>query len=147
MARLLALYYWLTPAFWALDALFGANLRAAAFEGHPAWKAIYYLFCLGCGVAIWLRPRWTSLVGMTESTVNIVALIVGFFVPYFRLLDQLATGATAVDASAFTIERAMSLLLSGLVGVLSFHMHAAQLGRPSRLSARKGSSERAAADS
>ncbi len=126
MARLVSIYYWLTPAFWALDVFFGANLRAAAFDGHPVWKAIYYLFCFACGVAIWLRPAWTSFVGMTESTVNILALIVGFFVPYFRLIDRLAAGETAVTAGAFTIERALCLVLSGLMGVIAFRMHAAR---------------------
>ena len=129
MARLVAFYYWLTPAFWALDVLFGANLRAAAFEGHPGWKAIYYLFCFGCGVALFLRPAWTSLVGMTESAINILALIVSFLVPYYRLVEQLAAGETAVDAGAFTIERSLSLLLSGVIGAITFHMHASRLTR------------------
>jgi hypothetical protein len=129
VARLVALYYWLTPAFWALDVFLGANLRAAAFEGHPAWKAIYYLFCFGCGVAIWLRPAWTSLVGLTESTINILALILGFFVPYFRLVEELASGETAVDAGAFTVERALSLLLSGLACAVAFHVHRSALPR------------------
>ena len=129
MARLVAFYYWLTPAFWALDVLFGANLRAAAFEGHPGWKAIYYLFCFGCGVALFLRPGWTSLVGMTESAINILALIVGFLVPYFRLVEQLAAGETPVHAGAFTIERSLSLLLSGVVCAITFHMHASGLTR------------------
>ena len=129
MVRLLAFYYWLTPAFWALDVLFGANLRAAAFEGHPGWKAIYYLFCFGCGVALFLRPAWTSLVGMTESAINILALIVSFLVPYYRLVEQLAAGETAVDAGAFTIERSLSLLVSGVVCAVAFHMHASGLTR------------------
>ena len=128
MGRLVAVYYWLTPAFWALDVLFGANLRAAAFEGHPLWKAIYYLFCFACGVALWTRPAWTSLVGMTESAVNILALLLGFVVPYFRLVEQLAAGESAVDAGAFTVERALSLLLSGVVCALAFHLHAARPG-------------------
>jgi hypothetical protein len=146
VVRLVAVYYWLTPAFWALDALFGANLRAAAFEGHPGWKAVYYLFCVACGVAIWLRPAWTGLVGMTESAVNILALLLGFLVPYFRLVEQLAAGESAVDAGAFTVEGALSLLLSGMVCVLSFHLHAAQVGSR-RVNSRTGSWERPAADS
>jgi hypothetical protein len=129
MARLLAVYYWLTPAFWALDVVFGANVRAAAFEGHPGWKAIYYLFCFACGVVIYLRPRWASLVGMTESAINILTLVAGFFVPYFRLVEQLAAGETAVDSGAFTIERSLSLLLSGVVCAIAFHMHSARLPR------------------
>jgi hypothetical protein len=121
----IAIYYWFTPAFWALDVFFGANVRAAAFEGHSAWKTVYYLFCFGCGAALWLRPSWTRLVGLTESSVNILVLILGFFVPYFGLIDQLAAGASAVDTSPFTVERAVSLLLSGVVCAIAFHWQAA----------------------
>ena len=124
MPNLVAIYYWLTPAFWALDVFFGANLRTAAFEGSPVWKAIYYLFCLGCGAAMWLKPSWTRIVGLAESSVNILALILGFFVPYFRLIDQLAAGTSAVDARPFTVEKAVSLLLSGVVCALAFQMYA-----------------------
>jgi hypothetical protein len=115
-----AIYYWLTPAFWALDVFFGANLRTAALEGQPGWKAAYYLFCIGCGVALWLKPAWTSVVGFTESSVNVTVLILGFFVPYFQLIDRLAAGESAFDASPFTVEKAVSLLLSGVVCALAF---------------------------
>jgi len=121
-----AIYYWLTPAFWALDVFFGANLRTAALEGQPGWKAAYYLFCFGCGVALWLKPAWTSIVGITESSVNVMVLILGFFVPYFQLIDRLAAG-DVVDASRFTIEKSLSLLLSGTVCAIAFRMHAAGL--------------------
>ena len=127
MPNLVAIYYWLTPAFWALDVFFGANLRTAAFEGHSGWKAAYYLFCLGCGVALWLRPAWTRLVGLTESSLNILVLILGVMVPYFQLIDRLAAREAVIDASPFTIEKALSLLLSGAVCAIAFRMHSAGL--------------------
>jgi hypothetical protein len=96
---------------------------------------LYYLFCFGCGVAIWLRPAWTSLVGMTESAINLLALIAGFFVPYFRLIGELAAGNAVVDGGAFTIERSLSLLLSGVVCAIAFRMHAARFGVKRRLNA------------
>ena len=136
MPNPIAIYYWLTPAFWALDLFFGANIRAAGFEGHPAWKAVYYLFCLGCGAALWLKPSWTKLVGLTESSVNILALMLGFFVPYFQLIDQLAAGESAVDASPFTVEKSVSLLLSGVVCAIAFYWHA---GAQPRASAKRKS--------
>ena len=129
MPNPIALYYWLTPVFWALDLFFGANLRVAAFEGHPAWKAFYYLFCLGCGVALRLRPSWTRIVGLTESSANILVLVLGFFVPYFRLIDRLAAGEAAIDYSPFSIEKSLSLLLSGLVCYVAFRMHATERPR------------------
>ena len=127
MPNLVAIYYWLTPAFWALDVFFGANFRTAAFEGHSGWKAAYYLFCLGCGVALWLRPAWTRLVGLTESSLNILVLILGVMVPYFQLIDRLAAREAVIDASPFTIEKALSLLLSGAVCAIAFRMHSAGL--------------------
>ncbi|MGH9319700.1 MAG: hypothetical protein ACRD21_15120 [Vicinamibacteria bacterium] len=122
--RLVRFYYWLTPAFWAADVLLGANLRTAALDGHPAWKVTYYLFCLACGVALWLRPGWTKLVGMTEASVNVFVIILGAMLPYFQLIDRLAAGETAIDASPFGIEKSVSLVLSGAVCVISFRMHA-----------------------
>ena len=127
MPNLVAIYYWLTPAFWALDVFFGANLRTAAFEGYPVWKATYYLFCLGCGVALWLRPAWTRLVGLTEASLNILVLILGVIVPYFQLIDRLAAREAVIDPSPFTIEKALSLLLSGAVCAIAFRMHSAGL--------------------
>jgi len=130
--NLVATYYWLTPVFWALDVFFGANLRAAAFEGHSGWKAAYYLFCLGCGVALWLRPSWTRLVGLTESSLNILVLILGVMVPYFQLIDRLAASEAVIDPSPFTIEKALSLVLSGAIGAIAFRMNAAGLGLTDR---------------
>lgn len=130
MPHLVAIYYWLTPAFWALDVFFGTNVRTAAFEGYSGWKAVYYLFCLGCAVALWLRPVWTRLVGLTESSLNVLVLILGVMVPYFQLIDRLAAREAVIDASPFTIEKALSLLLSGAVGAIAFRMHAAGLSAP-----------------
>jgi membrane protein DedA with SNARE-associated domain len=58
-------------------------------------------------------------------------LILGFFVPYFQLIDQLAAGASAVDASPFTVEKAVSLLLSGVVCAIAFQTHAGAQPRAS----------------
>jgi hypothetical protein len=121
-----AVYYWLTPAFWALDAFAGTNLRAAALEGHPGWKALYYLFCLGCGVALWLRPAWTRIVGLTESSVNILVLVLGMMVPYFQLIDRLAAREAVIDLSPFGVEKAVSLVLSGAIWAIAFRKHAAR---------------------
>lgn len=134
LPKLVAIYYWLTPAFWAADVWLGANLRTAALEDRPGYKGIYYLFCLACGAAIWLRPAWTRLVGLTEASVNILLLVLGVLVPYFRLIDELASGGANVNVSPFGVERTIAFLLAGGVWTISFRMHAAELqprsGRP-----------------
>jgi hypothetical protein len=119
-----AIYYWLTPAFWAIDILFGANIRAAAFESHAGWKALYYLFCLGCGVALWLKPSWTRIVGLTEASFNILVLILGVTVPYFQLIDRLAAREAVIDPTPFGTEKALSLVLSGGIWAIAFRMQA-----------------------
>jgi hypothetical protein len=126
VANPVAIYYWLTPAFWALDALLGANLRAAALEGHSGWKALYYLFCLGCGVLVWLRPAWTRLVGLTEASTNILILVLGAMVPYFQLIDRLAAREAVIDTAPFGIEKSVSLVLSGAIWAIAFRMQASR---------------------
>lgn len=123
--RFITYYYLMTPVFWVADVAFGANLRAAALEGFPFWKATYYLFCFACGVASWRHPRWTSVVGLSEASSNIFLLILGVLAPYFRMIDQLAAGSIVVDASPFTGARVVGFLLSGLIWVASFQLHMA----------------------
>lgn len=127
MPNPVAIYYWLTPAFWALDVVFGANLRVAGLEGHDGWKAIYYLFSLGCGVALWLRPSWTRLVGLTEASLNILVLVLSVMVPYFELIDRLAAREAVMEPGPFGIEKAVSLVFSGAIWAIAFRTHAEAL--------------------
>ena len=75
-------YYWLTPVFWVVDEYLGANLRTAALEGHPWWKAGYYVFCIGIGVIVTMSPDWTAHLGLLEAQINIALLVAGILVPY-----------------------------------------------------------------
>jgi hypothetical protein len=124
-SRFIAYYYWLTPAFWLADEIFGANLRATALESFPLWKAIYYLFCCACAVTIWKRPSWTSVIGLSEASLNILLLLLGILIPYFSIIDQLAAGNAVIDGNPLALSRIVGLLLSGLIWVGSFHLHLA----------------------
>jgi hypothetical protein len=119
-----ALYYWLTPIFWILDGAFGWNVRAAALEGEPGLKLLYYLFCLGCGGAIWLWPAVTRIVGLTEASVNILLLVLGVLLPYFRLIDQLAASQAIVEPLRFGPLEALSFLFAGAIWVISLRVRA-----------------------
>lgn len=122
-----ALYYWLTPLFWILDEAFGWNVRAAALEGEPGLKLLYYLFCLGCAGAIWLWPAATSVVGLTEASVNIFVLVLGVFLPYLRMIDLLAAGGTVAEPPRFGPLEVLSFLLAGGILVASFRLRASEL--------------------
>ncbi len=91
MSPILA-YYWLTPVFWALDEYLGANLRTAALEGHPWWKAAYYAFCIGIGVFATVSPDWIARLGLLEARINIALLVAGILVPYYGFIYEVAEG-------------------------------------------------------
>lgn len=128
-SRIVAAYYWLTPLFWAADVVFGASFRAAALEGNPAAKTVYYLFCFACGIAIWARPALTGLIGLTEASIQILLLVLGVLLPYFRLIDRLAAGQAGIAPHPFGLGEALSFLLAGAVLTISFRLQARRLGR------------------
>lgn len=97
MSPILA-YYWLTPVFWIVDELLGANIRTAALDGHPFWKAAYYLFCLGIGFAGYARSDWLPGLGLLEANLNIGLLVLGIFKPYFDFIGRMASGEVPAEA-------------------------------------------------
>lgn len=80
-------YYAATPAFALLDWQLGANVRAVGLADHPELRAAYYAVCVGCAAVAWLRPAWAGLVGLAESGVNLLTLVLSIFVPYLALAD------------------------------------------------------------
>jgi hypothetical protein len=127
---IVALYYWLTPLFWVLDAALGWNVRAAALEGEPGLKNLYYLFCIGCGITIWRWPGLTRIVGLTEASLNVLVLILGVLLPYYRLIDQLAASEPIVPPVVFGLFDALSFFLAGGVWAISFSLNVEKTGNP-----------------
>ncbi len=115
--RLVRLYYLATPLFLIINETLGANIRVAVFEHRPALRYGYYLACTLLGLIMLLRPPWTAILGLLESSTNITLLIVGYLTPYFQVIDQLATSGQlppqhssgewflnfAISAAAWTI--------------------------------------------
>lgn len=110
-------YYGATPLFAALDWTLGANVRAVALAGHPGWRLAYYAACLACAVLVWRRPAWSELVGLAESSANLLLLALAVWLPYLALAEQLADGAPA--SHSFTPGFLANLALSGAVCILS----------------------------
>lgn len=125
--KAVALYYGLTPVFWLADWALGTDLRVPGLAGHPFWQSLYYLLCVACGFVVWKRPAWTRAVGLGESTVNILLVVLAIWVPYFEIVDRLAAGAAIVDPGPFSGERLAGLVLSGLAWSASFYL---QIARP-----------------
>ncbi len=118
--RLLHLYYLVTPAFAILDLVLGASFRAAGIAS-PAWRAAYYAFALGCWVAMRRWPRATPLIGIGESSVNLLLLVLSVLGPIFAAPGVIAAGGE--PALAFGAGKLVNLLLAGSILVLGFQRH------------------------
>jgi len=115
--RLLRFYYLATPAFFLLDVVLHAPVRAA-FLPDPAQRRAYYAFCLGCGLLTWARPHWTRPVVFFESCVNLLLLCLSVLLPIWSLVD---TVDTAAGLPSFGPTRLVNLVLSATVLLLAFY--------------------------
>ncbi|MGH7353654.1 MAG: hypothetical protein ACRELS_03640 [Candidatus Rokuibacteriota bacterium] len=118
----IACYYLATPIFFLLDALWGVNIRATALDDTPMLKYLYYALCLACGATATVRPSLSAVVGMAESSVNIVLIVLSVMLPYFRVLRSVAEG-TDVLTNPFTPFLFVNFALSGVVGLMAFYRH------------------------
>lgn len=90
-------YYLATPLFALVDWLWGVNVRIVALDDYPAMKYGYYALCLGCGFLTCVRPALAPVVGLGESSLNIVLLVLGMLFPYFRVSRAILEGHSVVN--------------------------------------------------
>ena len=76
-----SLYYYITPLFVVFDYLGGINIRVAVLDSMPFYKNLYYGFCILCGIGMFALPRYTPLVALFESTINILLIVLAVFIP------------------------------------------------------------------
>ena len=122
--RLLRAYYLATPVFGVVDAVVGVNIRIAALP-DPALRTAYYVFAFGCGLLCRWRPRLTPAVGMAESSLNVLLLVLSIMLPIWQLTETVFTDAPWV--TPFSTVPIANFILSGSVLVASFHLHQATL--------------------
>ena len=124
--RLLVLYYAATIVFLVLDYGFDLNLRVAALEAYPGWRAGYYGVIFGCfGLMLW-RPAWATVIGVVESLTTLVALIMNMALRSMVVTEHmLETGTGFV-----TIPEIANFLISGSVAYFSWHRGMTQLFGP-----------------
>ncbi len=120
--RGIELFYLATPLFALVDWTAGANVRAVGLAEHPGWRAAWYVGCLGVGVLMHLRPRWSLPLGLLESSTNLLLLCLSFFLPYFALADRILR-EEAVE-NPFTPAFVANLILASAVAVTSFQLYA-----------------------
>jgi len=132
-----SLYYYMTPAFILLDYLWGINVRVAVLDGMPLYKNLYYGFCILCGVVVCILPWLSAAVALFESIIMIMMTVVGFFLPYVRLLnsgdDILNTDLRAFGE--FGVPNVTNFLMALAIAIVSFRASIRALEHGSRIDA------------
>ena len=125
--RLLTLYYGVgTLVFWGIDMVLAAPIRAS-FIGRPGLRIGYYLALLALAALCRWRPTAAPLVGIAESSVNLLLVMMSILMPVWGLTDQaLAGGELGLPFTTWTL---LNALLSGLVFVYTFHRSRSALER------------------
>ncbi len=89
--RLIEAYYLATPLFFLVDVFLSFPIRVSALA-DPGLRYLYYAFALGCGVASRVRPKVGPYVGLAESSLNILLLILSVMLPIAQLPDRVFAG-------------------------------------------------------
>jgi hypothetical protein len=112
-------YYAATPVFVLADFVFGANVRAVAFEARPGLRAAWYGLCLAClGVSL-ARPAWSGAVALAESSLNLLLLVLAVFLPYWAVAEAVLDGRAV--AHPFSPAFLVNFLLAGAVWTTGFY--------------------------
>lgn len=115
---LLKQYYLATGVFLLLDFVAGINIRVAFLAGWPGWRALYYLFCLGCLALIVWRPALTLVVSTVESLLTLTVLILSMGV---RALTQ-SVVALEGGGALISAEEVINFFIAGSVALIGwFH--------------------------
>jgi hypothetical protein len=119
-ARWIEAYYWTTLLFVVLDGVFGANVRAAGLAEHPDLRVAYYVLCLGCAVVVHVRPSVSGLVGLAESSGNLVVLILSILLPYWAVADAILADRPMVQ-SPIGVGHVVNFVIAGTVWSILFY--------------------------
>jgi hypothetical protein len=123
--RVLLGYYLATPVFLLFDLMLGWDFRVAFFA-DPLWKAAYYAVLFGCMALCLIRPMWSAVIGLVESSVNLLVHFVSFMLPIVTLPSQVLEQAPAStppninDIAGFLLVGTM-LIGSVRAGIAALH--------------------------
>lgn len=117
--RIFQVYYGATPIFMLLDLVWHRNIRTAGLESVPVLKFGYYAVCIGCGVVVMLKPALSAVISLTESSVNLVALVLGVIVPLYTTVPRAIDGVESY--SPLTPFALVNFLLTGSILLVSIY--------------------------
>ena len=132
LGKLIRVYYLATPLFVILDVLFGVTVRASGLS-QPEYRYLYYGLCLLCALGCFLRVRYTALIVILESSVNLLILLLGVMLPVIHLGD-LHGQAAAVQINGDNI---LNFTITGLVLAGVFHAAQRELHSPGSIDSQR----------
>ncbi len=113
------------PLFFIMDFCLGMNIRAVGLMHHAGWRTAYYGLCFACWLIIRKKPSLTDWVGIGESAVNLLLLITGLLMPYFRFIADIDG---VEDASqVITVPGVINFLMAGMICLFSYYKSMAKL--------------------
>ena len=122
-SRLIFLYYAATILFLTLDYGFGLNVRLAAFDAYPGYRALYYAAIFGCFGAMLWKPAWSTAIGVVESLITLIALIINM-----ALRSMIVTDAMLETGTGFvTTAEIVNFVISGSVAYFSWQLGLSRL--------------------
>lgn len=115
--RIIEIYYLATPLFFLTDVILDAPVRAAAFH-VPVWRYLYYVVLMGLGVLCRYKPAVAPVVGMGESAINLLLLILSIMLPIWSMADQVL--AHEPVSGAPTWAQLSNFVLAGGMAIVAF---------------------------
>jgi hypothetical protein len=112
-----------------LDYFLHINIRLVALDQAPAWRAIYYAFCLACLALMVWRPGWSGWVAATESLLTLSLLIINMALRVTMVTDAMIESGSG----AVTMSEIVNFMLSSGAAYLAYLQNAAGLGSSGRL--------------
>lgn len=116
---LLAYYLGGTPLFFLLDAAWDVSVRASFLDDLRA-RLAYYAFCLLCGMLAWRFPTRASWIGLGESAITIVLLVVSFMAPILTVAGTVAADPYAPIEAPVTAEGIVNFAIAAGAAWWSF---------------------------
>jgi hypothetical protein len=113
-------YYLVTPLFFLLDSLFGYSFRISGLP-QPGYRYAWYGFCLLCALGCYAAARFSALIAIVESSVNLLILLASVLLPIVYLGDL---GEESVPVIGLNGDNILNFLLTG--GILLSVFYSAQ---------------------
>ena len=88
--RVLEVYYLATPLFFLVDLVWQAPIRVAGIESQ-SWRYAYYAALVAFVILGRARPALRPLIGLTESSINLLLLILSIMLPIWGMADLVFT--------------------------------------------------------